>query len=220
MNQSRTPSLAGSSGEDSPSLTGWGIAVAQAYQGVEKMASYWELLKDPRWQKVRLKMLEAAGWSCQACSDATTMLSVHHKRYVKGRAPWEYEAHELVVLCQPCHEMEHEAKNLRADLIARLHQEGPASAAEVFAVAAGYARLQTNDEELGKVAEAFRRDAEYLFDGGMLLACLLSRFNISSSGLKLLILSLTGEVDGDLVPEIEAVLDKHGVLGRGRGMKV
>lgn len=77
------------------------------------MATYREKLRDPRWQRKRLEMLSAAEFSCESCCDSTTTLHVHHRRYIKGRDPWEYERHELSVLCEACHATEHEA---RADI--------------------------------------------------------------------------------------------------------
>ena len=212
MTEHRTPSLAGSSGKDSPRLTGWGIAAYQDDQGDTKMATYWELLKDPRWQKVRLKKLEAAEWLCEACYDAETTLSVHHKRYVKGRKPWEYESHELVVLCQPCHEMEHEAKDQRSELIAHLHQDGPASATDFFAIGAGYLSVQTNDEGLHEATRPFFQDNPYQFECGRLLAGLMSRFHITIDGLQSLADALENDAESAFVDDIAAVLAKHGAL--------
>jgi hypothetical protein len=48
--------------------------------------------------------MEAAKWTCAECGDTGTTLNVHHTHYVKGRKPWEYEAHDLRCLCEPCHE--------------------------------------------------------------------------------------------------------------------
>jgi hypothetical protein len=39
--------------------------------------SYADLLKDPRWQKKRLEVLESNGWACEACGSATKTLHVH-----------------------------------------------------------------------------------------------------------------------------------------------
>ena len=72
--------------------------------------SYADLLKDPRWQRKRLEVLEAAGWKCSSCDESTRELHVHHKRYIKGKMPWEYEWEDLIVLCKPCHDRWH--KNL------------------------------------------------------------------------------------------------------------
>ena len=37
-------------------------------------------------------------------------LNIHHKYYVKGKAPWEYENDALITLCQDCHALEHKSK--------------------------------------------------------------------------------------------------------------
>jgi hypothetical protein len=69
--------------------------------------TYGEQLRHPNWQRKRLEMLEAADWQCENCGEKEITLHVHHKRYIKGRMAWEYEAAELAVLCDPCHEDEH-----------------------------------------------------------------------------------------------------------------
>lgn len=68
--------------------------------------SYSELLRDPRWQKRRLEILNRDEFTCQNCCDSKTTLNVHHCYYEKGRAPWEYEDSSLVTLCEPCHAIE------------------------------------------------------------------------------------------------------------------
>lgn len=73
------------------------------------MKTYAELLRDPRWQKRRLEVLEAAGWMCSNCFDTETELHVHHLRYKWSRAPWEYGNDELKCLCKTCHSAETEA---------------------------------------------------------------------------------------------------------------
>ncbi|WP_431276246.1 HNH endonuclease [Variovorax ureilyticus] len=73
--------------------------------------TYFEKLKDPRWQKLRLEALQAANWQCCNCRDKTSTLHVHHRQYFKGREPWEYETSQLEVLCESCHTLEHEAQD-------------------------------------------------------------------------------------------------------------
>lgn len=70
--------------------------------------TYGEQLRHPNWQRLRLKMLDGAGWRCQGCGDKETTLHVHHKRYIKGRMAWEYEDSNFAVLCDPCHSAAHE----------------------------------------------------------------------------------------------------------------
>jgi hypothetical protein len=67
--------------------------------------SYADLLKDPRWQKKRLQILERDGWKCRACHDGSTTLHVHHLIYIKGQAPWDYKDSALIALCEDCHAM-------------------------------------------------------------------------------------------------------------------
>ena len=79
--------------------------------------TYAEKLKDPRWQKKRLKILERDDWRCQMCYDNEKMLSVHHRLYRKGIDPWEYKDDELVTLCPECHEHETDCLKEYSDLL-------------------------------------------------------------------------------------------------------
>lgn len=177
---------------------------------------YSELLRDPRWQKMRLKKLESAEWCCQICYDSETMLSVHHKRYVKGRMPWEYPEHELVVLCQPCHESEHEEKELRGDLIAALHVDGPASASGAFCVIAGYVSEQTNDQVMRSIASHFRDESPYEFEAGRFLAGL-SFSLVSATGFMKMADHLSSNEDSEFLADLRSLLSKHG-LSHGKGL--
>lgn len=71
------------------------------------MSAYADLLKDPRWQRKRLEVLERANWTCQRCACDSRQLHAHHKRYIKGRKPWEYESDLLECLCDGCHDVVH-----------------------------------------------------------------------------------------------------------------
>lgn len=70
---------------------------------------YYDKLKDPRWQKKRLKILERDNFSCQACGDDASTLHIHHRYYTKNTDPWDYSDKVLITLCQYCHEVESEA---------------------------------------------------------------------------------------------------------------
>jgi hypothetical protein len=72
--------------------------------------TYSEKLKDPRWQRKRLEVFNAADWKCEACGNAYETLHVHHKKYKRGKEPWEYESAELASLCETCHTSEHKPK--------------------------------------------------------------------------------------------------------------
>ena len=66
-------------------------------------AWYAEQCRKPAWQKKRLQILERAGWKCQYCKAEDQTLAIHHRYYVKGRAPWEYPDFALVAVCEDCH---------------------------------------------------------------------------------------------------------------------
>lgn len=74
--------------------------------------SYSDLLRDPRWQRMRLEVMEKAGFRCVECGDEKTTLNVHHTYYRKGRMPWEYDWETLRCLCEPCHMKQHPEKVL------------------------------------------------------------------------------------------------------------
>ncbi len=63
--------------------------------------TYSEKLRDPRWQRLRLKVMERDNFSCIACSDRKSTLNVHHKKY--HGEPWDAPLSELETLCETCH---------------------------------------------------------------------------------------------------------------------
>jgi 5-methylcytosine-specific restriction endonuclease McrA len=79
--------------------------------------SYSEKLKDPRWQKKRLEILERDKWTCQACGDKETTLNVHHKIYYANKNPWDYEDDILITLCEDCHKYEKDYDNEHGKLL-------------------------------------------------------------------------------------------------------
>lgn len=74
----------------------------------EKKPSYWELLRDPRWQRKRLEVMKRDGFCCRMCRDETKTLNVHHTYYERGLSPWEYPDGSLYTLCEPCHKQSQE----------------------------------------------------------------------------------------------------------------
>lgn len=72
--------------------------------------TYSEKLKDPRWQKKRLEILNRDDWTCRYCGDKETTLHVHHELYTKGADPWDYDDYLLTTLCEECHEINHLVK--------------------------------------------------------------------------------------------------------------
>lgn len=65
--------------------------------------TYAEKLKDPRWQRKRLELLNAANWTCVECGTKTESLHVHHGYYQRKTDPWDYPNDKLRVLCESCH---------------------------------------------------------------------------------------------------------------------
>lgn len=71
---------------------------------------YSEKLRDPRWQKKRLEVFQRDEFICQICLDSESTLNIHHKRYIPGKEPWDYDLNDLVTLCEICHGSEKEAR--------------------------------------------------------------------------------------------------------------
>jgi len=89
--------------------------------------TYSEKLKDPRWQRRRLEVLEAAKWKCERCRSADKTLHVHHNFYRSKTEPWEYPSHAFAALCEECHELaEIDRRELRACIESVYEAEHPA----------------------------------------------------------------------------------------------
>ena len=54
-----------------------------------------------RWNRLRLKMLDAAGWRCKICHKAGRM-EMDHVQPVSQGGKWWSEGN-LQILCRPCH---------------------------------------------------------------------------------------------------------------------
>lgn len=80
--------------------------------------NYRQKLQDPRWQKKRLEVLDAADWKCEICGDKHSQLHVHHVVYSKNTEPWDYAPWVYQVLCDSCHESRHELVDKILDCLA------------------------------------------------------------------------------------------------------
>lgn len=67
--------------------------------------TYSEKLRDPRWQKKRLKIMERDEFKCRLCGSGDKTLNVHHAYYRPKANPWDYPDEELTTLCEECHEV-------------------------------------------------------------------------------------------------------------------
>jgi hypothetical protein len=65
--------------------------------------TYSEKLKDPRWQRRRLEIMQRDDFTCLRCEEAENTLHVHHLYYVSGREPWDYPLWSYQTLCEKCH---------------------------------------------------------------------------------------------------------------------
>jgi hypothetical protein len=63
---------------------------------------YSEKLRDPRWQRKRLEIMQRDDFTCLACGDKNTTLNVHHLQYAGN--PWDAKDESLETLCEPCHD--------------------------------------------------------------------------------------------------------------------
>lgn len=63
--------------------------------------TYSEKLKNPKWQKKRLEILQRDEFKCTLCKDTETELHVHHEKYTKN--PWDAPNEDLKTLCKDCH---------------------------------------------------------------------------------------------------------------------
>lgn len=84
--------------------------------------SYYESLKDPRWQKRRLEIMQRDGFKCQLCGNDKKTLNVHHLKY--NGEPWEAEDKHLITLCEPCHFTEESVDSRLPKVLKRINEFG------------------------------------------------------------------------------------------------
>jgi hypothetical protein len=121
------------------------------------MSSYSDKLRDPRWQRKRLEVLEQAGWKCESCESTTKTLHVHHKQYVKGREPWDYETSNFEALCEDCHESAHNDKELINTILAAIPS---VMWSRVAALLAGYGAQYVSMEVIKRACDLSEADLE------------------------------------------------------------
>lgn len=85
------------------SVTPAKVRIAASKPQEPPRTTYAEKLRDPRWQKKRLEVMEFDGFTCRRCGAKDKTLNVHHMFYEKGKAPWEYDFQTLITLCEGCH---------------------------------------------------------------------------------------------------------------------
>lgn len=70
----------------------------------DNVMNYQDQLKDPRWQKKRLEILQRDNFTCRICNSDKKTLHIHHTIYFKDKKAWEYHNFQLLTLCEDCHE--------------------------------------------------------------------------------------------------------------------
>ena len=62
-----------------------------------------------QWQAFRQEVIELDGGICKACgrSEPEVVLQVHHRKYIPGKTPWQYDYKDCETLCKGCHAAEH-----------------------------------------------------------------------------------------------------------------
>lgn len=124
--------------------------------------SYFEKLRDPRWQRKRLEIMKRDDFACVDCGDNSATLNVHHKFYRRGFEPWNYADEALVTLCEPCHEVIGQQLDRFFEVLSKLeiHAVEYLTGICVAAVAAnegGSSKLETYEECRG-FADGMRSD--------------------------------------------------------------
>src|SRR5205085_12374091 len=87
--------------------------------------AYAQKLKDPRWQKKRLEVMNRDNFTCRMCGDDKSHLNVHHLYYAESGNPWDVHESALLTLCETCHEREtQEIRRARGVLYAAIFKSG------------------------------------------------------------------------------------------------
>lgn len=73
------------------------------------MKTYSEKLRDPRWQRKRLEVMERDSFKCTQCGDKKSTLNIHHWKYTKN--PWDAPNSDLSTVCESCHKEIEESKS-------------------------------------------------------------------------------------------------------------
>jgi len=71
---------------------------------MSKKPTYFDLLKDPRWQRKSAEIKQRDDYQCLDCEADDKTLTVHHCIYEWGKNPWEYDDSTLKTLCTGCHQ--------------------------------------------------------------------------------------------------------------------
>lgn len=79
--------------------------------------NYRDKLKDPRWQRKRLEVLQRDSFTCCHCGDDKNELHIHHLKY--SGDPWEAEMDDMITVCRHCHSIVEVIKPILPDAIVK-----------------------------------------------------------------------------------------------------
>jgi hypothetical protein len=136
-----------------------------------KESSYSKLLRDSRWQRKRLEVLERDNWECQMCFDSEATLHVHHVYYEVGFKPWDYNADSLVTLCENCHKIETENLKIAQNRFIKAVKSKPIPSHMLNKIADAWERMQIcyHDEPLMEAICVFLENEDAKLD--VLMRC-------------------------------------------------
>lgn len=89
--------------------------------------TYKEKLLSPKWQKLRLEIMQRDNFACVKCGNTEETLQIHHKNYVFGKNPWDYPPEMLETLCSICHNSEFTFNKKLKERIATILDKGYSS---------------------------------------------------------------------------------------------
>lgn len=119
-------------------------------------SDYSKKLLDPRWQKLRLEVMQSNDFHCEQCMDGESTLHVHHKAYFKDHEPWDYLPRQLAVLCDECHESLHDFDALKW-VCSFSKMDGPQGRKDATFLLAGFFGLDYN----GVISKTCEQDIEH-----------------------------------------------------------
>jgi 5-methylcytosine-specific restriction endonuclease McrA len=125
---------------------------------------YAKKLRDPRWQRRRLEILDRDTWACRYCGATEEELHVHHVFYRKGREPWEYDGEDLVTLCATCHQETTATVARITEAVSRLATENREAASQLSDAIEWSACWENGYADIGSHLHEFQRperDAEH-----------------------------------------------------------
>lgn len=124
----------------------------------QRLDAYSAKLASPQWLAFRQRIHELKGDVCEFCGNGVDRPHVHHKGYKAGREPWEYEPHEVALLCRVCHDRIHHWFDVARDAMNGLSPD----VADALAVAIVCCGMEDHciGDEVASLIRAFTQGTE------------------------------------------------------------